>query len=584
MTLSAGYSYIRFSSPRQAEGDSLRRQTEAARLWCERNGVYLDTATTLHDLGKSAFTGSHRENPDRNALAQFLKLVEQGRIARGSYLILESLDRLTREDIQPATLLVLTLLQKGVRLVQLMPREMVYDEKSQLWDLIPAMMELSRGNSESRVKSERCGAAWAKKKKDARESKTVMSNNLPRWIECRDGKLRLIPERAAIVRKVFQLAANGYGLVSIVKKLTSDGVKSFGGRRGDWTRSYLGLILQDRRALGEHQPMKNGEPDGDVICGYYPAVVTENQWHAARAGLTERQKHKGRIGSRNINIFAGLLKSALDGSSYFLTAYKASGKKVQALANFRATEGLSKFRTYRYDILEEAVLSQLKELKVEEIEQDSQPDRIAVLAGERAQLESDIASLELELETGGNIPSLARVLKKKETRLAELIADLTAEQQKASNPLVESLGDVKTLCDLLANSPDPTDTRLRLRAALRRLVSDARLLVVASGPVRMAAVQFWFNGGLTRSYLILWQPTCAPRGVLMREASLQVMSFTQAAISEEIDLRKQEDAMELESELANLPSEVLKGLLEAVKENDRGNPANGRVKRKRKGR
>src|SRR5262245_16545955 len=93
------YSYIRFSSPDQARGDSLRRQTEAAADWCRRHSARLDIATTLHDLGKSAYTGQHRKNPDRHALAAFLKLVESGKVPRGSFLVVESLDRLSREDI-----------------------------------------------------------------------------------------------------------------------------------------------------------------------------------------------------------------------------------------------------------------------------------------------------------------------------------------------------------------------------------------------------------------------------------------------------------------------------------------------------
>src|SRR5947209_2278239 len=86
----AAYSYIRFSTPEQAKGDSLRRQTEFTREWCERNSVRLDQSTTLHDLGKSAFTGKHRHNPDRHALAAFLKLVESGRVPAGSYLVIEN--------------------------------------------------------------------------------------------------------------------------------------------------------------------------------------------------------------------------------------------------------------------------------------------------------------------------------------------------------------------------------------------------------------------------------------------------------------------------------------------------------------
>src|SRR5262249_17346954 len=131
------FSYVRFSHPDQARGDSLRRQTEAAAAWCQRNRVHLETATTLHDLGKSAYTGEHRKKPSRHALAAFLKLVEVGKVPRGSYLIIENLDRLSREHIQPALLLALSLLQAGVRIVQLKPAELIFDDKS---DTLPVMM------------------------------------------------------------------------------------------------------------------------------------------------------------------------------------------------------------------------------------------------------------------------------------------------------------------------------------------------------------------------------------------------------------------------------------------------------------
>ena len=48
-------------------------------------------------------------------LATFLELVHAGRIARGSYLIVESLDRLTREHIRPALTLLLNLIDNGIR-------------------------------------------------------------------------------------------------------------------------------------------------------------------------------------------------------------------------------------------------------------------------------------------------------------------------------------------------------------------------------------------------------------------------------------------------------------------------------------
>ena len=160
---SLAYSYIRFSTPEQAKGDSLRRQMTAAAEWCVKNGVTLDTSTTLHDLGRSAFLGEHRKNPDRCALAAFLKLVEGGKVPRGSSLIVESLDRLSREHIRPALTLLLRLIEAGIRVVQLIPVEAIYDDKVEPMQLMMAIMELSRGHSESAVKSERVGAAWADK-------------------------------------------------------------------------------------------------------------------------------------------------------------------------------------------------------------------------------------------------------------------------------------------------------------------------------------------------------------------------------------------------------------------------------------
>src|SRR5262245_26570368 len=116
------YSYIRFSSPEQAKGDSLARQVQATKEWCRRNKVRLDESVTLHDLGKSAYTGEHRKNPDRHALASFLRLVESGKVPRGSsYLVVESLDRLTREHVRAAASLFLSILEQGVSIVTTTP-------------------------------------------------------------------------------------------------------------------------------------------------------------------------------------------------------------------------------------------------------------------------------------------------------------------------------------------------------------------------------------------------------------------------------------------------------------------------------
>src|SRR5262245_33908131 len=175
------YSYIRFSTPAQAEGDSLRRQIEAAALWCRQNDVTLDQSTTLHDLGKSAYLGEHRKNPDRYALAAFLRLVERGKIPRGSYLLVENLDRLTREHLRAAVMLFLGILEQGVNIVTTGAGRVFRHDSDDMVDVIIAVVELARGHGESRRKSEILGATW-KGKRDA-IGRRKLTGKCPFWLE-----------------------------------------------------------------------------------------------------------------------------------------------------------------------------------------------------------------------------------------------------------------------------------------------------------------------------------------------------------------------------------------------------------------
>lgn len=53
------YSYLRFSTPEQAAGDSRRRQTELAEKFAKAHDLALDDQLTFHDLGVSAFSGAN---------------------------------------------------------------------------------------------------------------------------------------------------------------------------------------------------------------------------------------------------------------------------------------------------------------------------------------------------------------------------------------------------------------------------------------------------------------------------------------------------------------------------------------------
>lgn len=104
------FSYVRFSHGRQKYGDSLRRQLALSQEYADEHGLQLQELS-YRDLGLSAFRGA---NIERGALAAFIKAVEDGSIRRGSYLLVENFDRLSRAEVHIALQLLLRLVSAGI--------------------------------------------------------------------------------------------------------------------------------------------------------------------------------------------------------------------------------------------------------------------------------------------------------------------------------------------------------------------------------------------------------------------------------------------------------------------------------------
>src|SRR5262249_30287928 len=149
---SIAYSYIRFSTPAQADGDSIARQTRLRDAWLQRHqDVRLDTTLKLTDEGVSGYHGKHHSN-QKHALAQFRDLAVRGRIPKGSFLLIENMDRLSREKPVVAVNLLTGLLMAGIRVVQLAPDELELTEDSDLFSLFRGQMSQGRGHDESKTK------------------------------------------------------------------------------------------------------------------------------------------------------------------------------------------------------------------------------------------------------------------------------------------------------------------------------------------------------------------------------------------------------------------------------------------------
>jgi DNA invertase Pin-like site-specific DNA recombinase len=608
--------YARISDPEQRQGGGLQRQTTAENKsgmeeFARQFGFKLSKRIRVDD-GVSAWKGLNAT--PQHELGKFLVEAQGGLIPPGDCLLLENWDRLSRQDIWAAIGLVNDLRQLGIHVGRLDRMKLLRCDSTDPGDFFEAAVELMRGHSESAAKSDRNGKAWTRKRAAARENGTPVTRCLPAWVEEVDGELRLMPARAAVLKRIFHLAGSGYGGHRISSLFIDEGVPPFGRpltekdvagwpkrrerqpqhrrkppptagemaalrghvgelgfwKKGEWSpaqwnATYIRAILSDRRALGEYQPrrQRGRVKEGGPIPGYFPVAVTRGEWDRARAGVAERRTNPGRTGEGPLNPFASLLRSARDGSSYYRTVRPASkgyGTTQRILINSSGVEGGAVSHTFPYDTFEAAVLEKLAEIDPHEIlNGDQGPDETKALRGEFDAVDAELAEASAYMDAHGFSPTIGRRVTALEARKADLAEKLAAAREKAAHPLSETWGEAQTLMGALKRAADQTDARLRLRSALRRMVESVWLQVVGRGMDRLCAVQIWFAGGQRhRDYLILHRP---PRsnGKARKEGGWRCWSLADVAKPGDLDLdlRRRADARELEAALQVLDVSAL---------------------------
>lgn len=290
------YSYIRFSTPDQLRGDSLRRQLEASARYAADHGLTLDDSLNVRDLGVSAFTGS---NVERGALGQFVAAIDEGRVALDSYLLVESLDRLSRLPVTEALAVFQSIINRGITIVTLVDSA-VYNKdrlRNDWTPLLIALVSMSRAHEESAVKSRRVKAAWNAKKERIKANKEVMSGRYPWWLKpsVDNTKYEIIEENAETVRLMFALAKDGLGSSLIARQLNARNLPT-AQRAKYWQNSAVQFNLRNIAVIGVLQldQDSNGRTTTNTFVeDYYPPIIDKTLFYEVQAQRTARNRDKG---------------------------------------------------------------------------------------------------------------------------------------------------------------------------------------------------------------------------------------------------------------------------------------------------
>lgn len=408
------YSYVRFSTPEQMRGDSLRRQTDAAERYAALNNLDLDRELTFRDLGVSAYRGA---NEDTGHLGEFLAAVQYGDIPRGSYLLVESLDRLSRQSPRRAVRTLERICEEGVTVVTLddgrVYTEQVLDQDPT--SLLVAILVAVRAHEESATKARRLREAWGAKRSQA--ASKPLTRVAPAWVRLREDRsgFDLIPERAAIVRRIFQMTLNGVGQHSIASTLVQEGVPVFG-RAKFWQRSYVSKILTNPATVGDFTPHRYDKINGktvrtptETVPNYYPAVIDRETFQRVSGLTSARAANSTSAGAKRANILAGLGKCPLCGAT--MTRVNKGGRKKNSkpyLVCTAAKVGAGcEYHQVRLEYVHAAILGKAEELVADmPSPDDTLQTAWDTLEGEIWGLEESISKIVGAISDGGHSRAL----------------------------------------------------------------------------------------------------------------------------------------------------------------------------------
>jgi DNA invertase Pin-like site-specific DNA recombinase len=357
------FSYERVSSGQQLQGGGLDRQAGMAAVWCQQHGFTLDTGLDLSDKGRSAFRGEHLR---KGALGAFLALAERGELGDQPVLLIEAVDRLSRQEpIDALQQIFFRLVSNGVAIVDL-EDGLIYDKASLNGDaLIMLVLKCKAAHDYSRRLGRRLAAHWAQAHEGFRTGTRVHRGGnggvRPHWLTLApDGAAwELIPERAEIVRQMFDLLQEA-GLAVAAKRLNAAGHLTCTGR--PWSadsirrtasdpavagrlrinhdaslesdRAHRRWLTAKEAAAAKGQPFRDPEPkriEVELIPNFYPAVISQELFDATQRLLKERKNDpKSRSNRSTIgHSFLQGMTTCIKGGSMGVTTSAPSGKPMR---------------------------------------------------------------------------------------------------------------------------------------------------------------------------------------------------------------------------------------------------------------
>ncbi|HFI2182209.1 recombinase family protein [Enterobacter roggenkampii] len=491
--------YHRVSSDQQLDGSGIARQAELLEGYLERTGICAEmddpAPVVLSDQGVSAFKGL---NISEGELGAWMEQVRNG-MWDSSILVVESIDRFSRQNPFDVMGYINALMAHNVAIHDVMANIVISRSNSK--DLPFVMMNAQRAYDESKYKSDRIRKGWAKKREQAFNKGTIVTNKRPQWIEVENDKY-VVNEKAAVVKEIFALYQTGMGCPTIAKKLQRKEGEQYKFNR-PWTGELVHKILTNRRVTGKifiseiirnHDDIENPVTQKKYDMDVYPVVINEEEFGLVQELLKSRRSNAGRItvkkdGQEEVliksNLFSGIARCTECGGPMYHNVVRAKrtpkkgDPKIEEYRYIRCLnerDGLCENKAMTYETVERFVVEHLLGMDLSTVmkEQEFNPE-IEVLRIQIDQVKDQITNYEngIERRKSAGKPisfDMREELDDAKSELERLLArQASLATVQVDVPVLQDV-NVTELYDV-----NNVDIRTRYESELNKIVSNIRL-------------------------------------------------------------------------------------------------------------
>lgn len=313
--------YARVSTDKDEQFTSYEAQVDYYTQYIQRNPEW-EFVKVYTDEGLSGLNTKKRDG--------FKQMVADALAGKIDLIVTKSVSRFARNTVDSLTT-IRKLKEHGTEVYFEKEQIFTFDGKGEL--LLTIMSSLAQ--EESRSISD--NVTWGQRKRFADGKVSLGYSHFLGYKKGEDGTMEIVPEEAAIVRRIYSMFLQGYSFCGIAETLTNESIRTPAGKE-KWSATTVRSICLNEKYKGDAILQKKftvdyltktmientGQVPSYYVSNSHPYIIRPDEWDLVQAEIQRRKSIKGKYSGSGI--FASRLVCGDCGSFFGSKVWHSNSK------------------------------------------------------------------------------------------------------------------------------------------------------------------------------------------------------------------------------------------------------------------